>query len=103
VSYGPIFRGNLHELKCWPEHFKAIVEGAKVHELRMDDRGGFDEGDVLHLREYVADDLELHSGEPHPMAGQYTSHALLVVVMHVTRTGPWMADGMVCMSIRVLK
>src|SRR3954470_11426726 len=40
-----------HELKCWPEFYKALVSGEKTFELRKNDRG-FRVGDVLWLREW---------------------------------------------------
>jgi hypothetical protein len=43
----------IHDLKCWPEPFAAILSGEKRHEIRRDDRG-FKVGDVLRLREYRA-------------------------------------------------
>ena len=42
----------LYELKAWPEFFEPVLSGAKTFELRKDDRG-FNEGDVLLLREFI--------------------------------------------------
>lgn len=42
---------NWHELKTWPEYFKAISMGHKMFELRRNDRG-FKPGDILLLAEY---------------------------------------------------
>jgi hypothetical protein len=36
----------IYELRCWPEHFKAISEGRKTFDVRRDDRG-FKVGDVV--------------------------------------------------------
>jgi uncharacterized protein YqfB (UPF0267 family) len=41
-----------HELKTWPPHFGEVVAGRKTVEVRRDDRGGFNVGDLLWLREY---------------------------------------------------
>lgn len=63
-----------HELKTWPEHFSAIVEGRKRFELRRDDRG-FAEGDRLLLREWA------------PEPDRYTGRQVTVDVTYILR-GP---------------
>lgn len=42
----------LHDLKCWPEYFAAVLAGAKRCELRRDDTRRFAVGDRLILREW---------------------------------------------------
>lgn len=40
-----------HRVKSWSHLFVPIVEGRKVHDLRVDDRG-FEVGDIMVLQEY---------------------------------------------------
>lgn len=84
-----------HELKCWPQFFRAIKSGEKRFELRRDDRDQpFRCGDKLRLREWNPNALA-------PGFGDYTGRALLVHVTYVM-AGPafGVAPGFVCMSIR---
>lgn len=41
----------IHDLKIWPEPFRAVCEGRKRFEFRLDDRR-FAEGDRLRLQEW---------------------------------------------------
>ncbi len=40
-----------HRLKIWPRYFKAVCEGKKTFEVRVNDRG-YQVGDVLELQEW---------------------------------------------------
>ena len=62
----------FHELKTWPEFFEAVACGTKTFELRRDDRG-FDERDILDLREWD------------PSEQRYTGRSLEVEVSYVLR------------------
>ena len=42
----------VHELKCWPRFFAAILSGEKKHDLRQSDDREFRVGDLVRLREY---------------------------------------------------
>lgn len=41
----------LHELKIWPEYFKAVIEGFKTFEVRFNDRD-YKVGDAVTLKEF---------------------------------------------------
>jgi len=47
-----------HELKTWPEYFKAVKEGVKKFEVRKNDRD-FKVGDLVRLNEYDPETEEL--------------------------------------------
>jgi len=76
-----------HELKCWPEHFSAILDGTKTFELRLDDRG-FEVGDLLILKEF--------------QQGQYSGRDCVRGVTHIIHDvfGTWLQPGVVAMSLR---
>lgn len=81
----------IHELKCWPEAFRAVSAGQKSHELRRDDRP-YQIGDMLHLREW------------NRILNEYTGQWCLVQVTYITRDEPeWgLQTGFCIMSIRNL-
>lgn len=51
----------IHELKSWPQFFRAIKDGSRTHELRRNDRD-FNIGDVLILQEFDPD-LQHYTGD----------------------------------------
>lgn len=53
-------RTTIHELKCWHDFYRLIVNGRKTFELRVNDRD-FKDGDILYLREYLPA-IEQYSG-----------------------------------------
>ena len=80
-----------HELKTWPVPFRAVVSGAKLHEIRTCRDRNFAPGDVLRLREWD------------PATTQYTGDEVYVQVTYVTSPGSWNLPDDVCvMSIRKL-
>lgn len=78
-----------HELKTWPEHFRAIEKGAKTCELRLNDRN-YQTGDTLYLREWE------------PLENSYTGASVHCLVTHILSGGVWISPGYIAMSIRVL-
>jgi hypothetical protein len=76
----------VHDLKTRPAPFEAVLDGSKVHEVRVDDRD-FAVGDALRLREYD------------PEAQRYLGRELLATVTHITRA-PFVPVGLCVMSIR---
>lgn len=77
-----------HELKAWPEYFRAVYRGDKSFEIRKEGDRHFDVGDTLLLREWE------------PMTTWYTGAACRVLVTYVLRGGPWLPEGYVAMGIR---
>lgn len=59
-----------HDLKCWPEHYQAIVQNFKHCEVRLADRS-YRVGDRLCLREF------------NPCEDKYTGRETVVVVTHI--------------------
>jgi len=65
----------FHGLKCWPEPFRALCDGSKTHEIRVNDDRDFRVGDRIELREWKPDGTG------------YTGDVLLVEVTYITQ-GP---------------
>jgi hypothetical protein len=65
----------VHDLKCWPDYFDAILAGTKKFELRKNDRG-FNVGDVLLLHEW------------NPATGKYTDRFSLQRVTYMLEHSP---------------
>lgn len=77
----------VHELKCWPEPFRAIWDGRKRFEIRKADRD-FRPGDKLHLREWDPNDLK------------YTGFNVTVEATYMVFPGEWgMPDGLCAISL----
>jgi len=52
---------DTHELKIWPEYYRAVADGSKTFEVRVFDRD-YRVGDYLLLREWLPS-LEEYTGE----------------------------------------
>ena len=87
--------GVLHEiehcLKTWPDVFREIKEGTKVHEFRKNDRD-FRRGDLVLLREFV------------PAGERYTGEMILARIMSISYGPEWgIGEGWTAFSIETLK
>jgi hypothetical protein len=78
----------MHELKIWPEHFQAIIEGRKRFEIRSVEDRSYDDGDTLELQEWFPDEE------------RYTNRRILAKVTLV-HAGIGMQKGYVALGIRV--
>lgn len=77
----------IHELKCWPTFFAAIVRGDKPFELRRNDRD-FGEGDWLLLREWEPAKRSGNAAWDH-----YTTQAIWARVSYVLHGGRFGLDA----------
>ena len=73
----------MHELKTWPEPFRAIQRGDKTFEIRNADRD-FSVGDELRLFEYLHEE------------NRYTGSALTATVTYLVKPGEWGLPSNVC-------
>lgn len=72
-----------HELKCWPEPYRAVVAGRKTYEIRKDDRN-YQVGDLLLLQEWD------------PKTERYTIERAYFEITHKTPGGDWGLPADVC-------
>lgn len=114
-----------HELKTWPEFYRAVQDNKKTFELRYDDRR-YAVGDELLLREFQPCHYCIGTGKvagtrwiqdnrtPYmsvPIAcenkckecdgsgGRYTSHSMLYKVTYILRDHPGIRSGYVIMGL----
>lgn len=97
-------RVEVHDLKSWPEYWKAIANGTKTAELRQNDRN-YHEGDILVLREWLpAPNSE--KGISPAWGGEYTGKVVLAEVKHILIGSGVLPlalpEGWVVMSIEVM-
>ena len=75
----------IHELKIYPDFFKAVISGEKTFEIRKNDRP-FKKGDLLALNEFD---------------GQYyTGNSCLVYIDYIMDDADYVKKDMVVMSIK---
>ena len=78
----------LHELKCWPEYFEAVMSMQKMFEIRKNDRD-YRIGDIIYLKEWNPNKMEYTGREwggfityilPGGQFGIYKSHVVLGIM-----------------------
>lgn len=103
-----------HELKIWPEFFKAVVDGRKRHELRKWDRP-FCVGDLILLKEWDPEQFsalclvagitrEPKEDEPGSWTVArakatdlaYTGQSICARITYITKPGTWGLPEDVC-------
>jgi len=72
-----------HELKTWPEPFRALLSLRKTYEVRLNDRD-FQAGDTLVLKEWEPD------------TGRYTGWVLQCSVTYISHGGTWGLPDDIC-------
>lgn len=75
----------IHELKIYPEYFKAVISGEKTFEIRKNDRP-FHKGDLLALNEFDGQN--------------WTGNSCLVYVDYILSNTDFVKKDMVVMSIK---
>lgn len=77
----------LHELKCWPGYFQAILDGEKTFEIRKNDRE-FRVGDTVRLKEYQ------------PLRQEYTGREKTFVISYVETEFIGITEGFCVLGMR---
>jgi hypothetical protein len=85
----------IHDVKSWSHFFQAIKSGAKVHDLRKNDRN-YNIGDIMLFREYDF------------VGGKYTGNTLEAVITYITDnrvpcafSSAVLSEGYCILSLRV--
>ena len=76
----------VHELKVWPQYFKAVLDGSKTFEFRKDDRG-FEVGDILILREFDQGVRDYSRQVPIIRESSYTGRSVKKRITYIFKGG----------------
>lgn len=102
----------IHDLKCWPPFFRAIADGDKRGDVRINDRD-YRPGDFVLLREYLPPDDQIDSRFSEDRRRQiaaeiqelealdrdaYTGDVQILRVTYVLEGVPGLAPGYVVLS-----
>lgn len=77
----------VHELKTWPQYFRAVLSGEKPFEVRKEDDRKYAPGDILLLREY------------NPNLETFTGVRCIRLVTYTLREPQFVRDGYVIMGL----
>lgn len=80
----------LHELKTWPEYFRATLSGLKKFEIRKNDRK-FKVGDTLILFEF----------DPKERKRKYTGRHIRCKIIYLLDDPKFIKEGFIVMSIEI--
>lgn len=82
----------VHVLKLVNPWFEETWIGAKPFELRADDReGGYQVGDILHMREF------------RPDVGLFTGREIIAEITCVVKNEQWLQPGVAALGTRVVE
>lgn len=97
----------VHEVKCWPEFFNALVNGNKTFEVRKNDRP-YRVGDYLAINEYVPDSedprddfgvIPLSNDERRVNGGRYSGKSILCEITYILDNKDFCREGTVILGI----
>ncbi|MBP1544345.1 MAG: DUF3850 domain-containing protein [Oscillospiraceae bacterium] len=95
----------IHELKCHPEYFDALILGKKTFEIRKNDRD-FRVGDLVALNEFRPDEdpYAPPSGDK-PFSrsatnGSYSGRHLLFEITYILDDRQFLSPGYVALALR---
>ncbi len=95
----------IHSIKCYPDYFKALKDGAKPFEVRKNDRP-YAVGDYLAVNEFVSiDPYEsvreelLESFSRSADNGRYSGNCLLFKITYILDDSEYCKDGTVILGL----
>ena len=77
----------IHEIKCWPEYFEALLTGRKEFEVRINDRYYFI-GDLLRIEEW------------NPKTEEYTGRHILKRITYIIQGVCGLPENICVMQLR---
>ena len=79
-----------HELKCWPQFFRVLLDGTKTFDVRKDDRD-FRVGDLITFKEYdPLDDDFVEGGQVAGYSGRSVDLKIVYIFRGEDCPGMWL-------------